>query len=136
MEGFRKIDLETAPSQPAGFTIINNRPKSRTKSPLLKKPLIVFGIVVAVLFVFGLILISPVQKAYSDAQATFAQVKITVDALKKQNIALASEELNKTKESLTQTQKSLDAMGYLKLVPIVNLYYGDALHLTKAGFYG
>ena len=27
-------------------------------------------------------------------------------------------------------------MGYLKFVPIAGMYYGDAQHLTKAGFYG
>jgi len=132
MEGFNKIDLQT-PSQPADPIIVDNRPRAKS---LRKKSLIVLAAVAAILFVFGLILIAPAQKAYSDAKKTFAQVKITVDALKKQNIALASEELDKTKESLTQTQKSLDAMGYLKFVPIAGMYYGDAQHLTKAGFYG
>ncbi|MDP2586086.1 MAG: DUF4012 domain-containing protein, partial [Candidatus Levybacteria bacterium] len=116
--------------------IINNRPKSKAKIALSKKTVILIGIIIVVLFIFGLTLISPVQKLYSDAQATFAQVKIAVDALKKQNIILASEELNKTKESLTQTQKSLDAIGYLKFIPIAGMYYSDAQHLTKAGFYG
>lgn len=139
MEGFKKIDLETVPSRlsrSAGHTIINNNPKPKGRIILPKKSLIIVGIAVIVFFVFGLILTSPVRKVYSDAKATFAQVKITVDALKKQNIELASEELDKTKESLTQTQKSLDAMGYLKFIPIAGMYYGDAQHLTKAGFYG
>ena len=136
MEGFNKIDLETVPSQSAGPTIINNRPKSKTRRALPKKSLIIFGIVAVVFLIFGITLIAPVQKAYSDAKATFAQVKVTVDALKKQNIALASSELDKTKDSLTQTQKSLDAMGYLKFIPIAGMYYSDAQHLTKAGFYG
>lgn len=136
MEGFNKINLEIPSPQPVRSRIINNRPKSKIKIALPKKSLIIIGAIVIVLFVFGLILISPVQKVYSDAKATFAQVKITVDALKKQNIVLASEELNKTKESLSQTQKSLDAISYLKFIPIVSMYYGDAQHLTKAGFYG
>lgn len=134
MEGFNKIDLETTPPT-ATPTIINNRPKPKTKK-LPKKSLIVLGVLGAILLVFGLILVAPAQRAYSDAKATFAQVKVTVDALKKQNIELASQELDKTKESLTQTQKSLDVMGYLKFIPVANLYYGDAQHLTKAGFYG
>jgi len=133
MEGFNKIDLEAAPSRPADPIIINNRPKARRSLP--KKSLIVLAVLAAVLLVFGLILIVPVQKAISDAKATFAQIKITVDALKKQNIAQASIELDKTKEKLTQTQKSLDAMGYLGFIPIVGIYYSDAQHLVKAGFY-
>ena len=135
MEGFNKIDLET-PSQSADPIIIDNRPKAKTKRALPKKSLIILAIAAVVILVFGLILIAPVQKTYSDAKATFAQVKVTVDALKKQNIALASTELDKTKDSLTQTQKSLDSMGYLKFIPIAGMYYSDAQHLTKAGFYG
>jgi len=136
MEGFNKIDLEaTPPSQPANPVIINNRPKVKTRR-LGKKSLIILGVLAVILLIFGVVLVAPVQKAYSDAKATFGQVKVTVDALKKQNITLASEELNKTKESLTQTQKSLDAMSYLKFVPIAGMYYGDVQHLTKAGFYG
>lgn len=136
MEGFNKIDLETAPSQPAGPRIIDNRPKPRTKRVLSKKSLIILGIIVAVLFIFGLTLISPIRQVYSNAQATFAQVKITVDALKKQNIALASAELDKARFNLTQTQKSLDALSYLKFIPIAGIYYADSQHLVKAGFYG
>jgi len=136
MEGFTKINLETAPSQPVGPKIINNKPKSGIRITLPKKTLIVLGAVAAILVGFGLILVSPVQKVYSDAKATFSQVKFTVDALKKQNIVLASEELNKTKESLAQTQKSLDEISYLKLIPVINMYYADSQHLTKAGFYG
>ncbi len=136
MEGFKKIDLETAPSQSVSPIVIDNRSKPKTKKAFPKKSLIVLGVVIAILFVFGLVLISPVQKVYSNAKATFAQVKVTVDALKKQNIALASAELDKTKESLTRTQESLNAMGYLKFIPIANIYYGDIQHLTKAGFYG
>jgi len=136
MEGFRKIDLGTAPSQPAGFTVVNNRPRSKIKMNFSKKTIIIVGGVIAVLVIFGLILISPVQKVYSDAQATFAQVKITVDALKKQNIEQASTELDKTKEKLTQTQKSLDAISYIKFFPILGMYYADSQHLVKTGFYG
>lgn len=135
MEGFNKIDLESSPS-PSNPTIINNRPKIKTRKALPKKSLIVLAVLTAVMLFFGIILIAPTQKAYSDAKATFAQVKITIDALKKQNIILASTELDKTKYSLTQTQKSLDSMGYLKFIPIANMYYSDVQHLTKAGFYG
>lgn len=136
MDGFRKIDLENVPSQPARFTVVNNRHRPKIKIALPKQVFIILGIIIAVLFVFGLILMSPVQKVNSDAQATFAQVKNTVAALKKQNITLASAELDKAKEKLTQTQKSLDAISYLKFFPIVGMYYSDSQHLVKAGFYG
>src|ERR1035437_1868670 len=104
MEGFSKIDLGTIPSQPARSRItriINNKPKPKMKVSFPKKLLIIPGVVVVALFILGFILISPVRKVYSDAQATFAQVKITVAALKKEDIVQASIELDKTKESLT-----------------------------------
>ena len=137
MEGFNKIDLENKTPQaiPQNRSRIVFPPKKKSRA-FPKKSLIILAVLAVVILVFGLILIAPVQKTYSDAKATFAQVKITVDALKKQNITLASEELDKTKDSLTQTQKSIDSMGYLKFIPIVNMYYSDAQHLTKAGFYG
>jgi hypothetical protein len=136
MEGFEKIDLESASTQPTNPVVVDNRPRKRTRRFFSKKLLVASAVLVAIIFVFGLILIAPMQKAVSDAQATFAQVKITVDVLKKQNIEQASAELDKTNEKLTQTQKSLDKMNYLKFVPIANMYYEDAQHLTKAGFYG
>jgi len=86
MEGFNKIDLEATPSKPADPIIVNNRPKVKAKRALPKKSLIILAILGAILLVFGLILIAPAQKAYSDAKKTFGQVKITVDALKKQNM--------------------------------------------------
>ena len=89
-----------------------------------------------ILVVFGFILIAPLQKVYTDAKATYAQVKITADALKKEDITQASIELDKTKEKLTQTQNSLDAIGFVKYIPLLNLYYADSQHLVKAGFYG
>ncbi len=134
MEGFKKIDLQ-APPQTAS-PIIDNRSRLRAKRTLPKKLLTTLAVVAGAILIFGLILISPVQKTYSDSKKTFAQVKVMVDALKKQNIEQASKELDKTKDSLTQTQKSLDAMGYLRFIPIVGMYYSDAQHLTKAGFYG
>ncbi len=139
MEGFEKIDLETVPSRlsrSAGPTIINNRPKPKGRIILPKKSLIIVGIAAIALFVFGLILTSPVRKVYSDAKDTFQQVKITVDSLKKQNIEQASADLDKTKGKLNQTQKSLDAISFVKFIPILGMYYGDAQHLVKAGFYG
>src|SRR3989344_5184450 len=136
MEGFDKIDLETVSPRSTEHAIISNRHSPKANLSLSKKSLIIVGAIAIALFIFGLILVSPVQKTYSDAKATFAQVKITVDALKKQNIELASSELDKTKKSLIQTQKSLDAMGYLKFIPVVNIYYADIRHLAKAGFYG
>jgi hypothetical protein len=137
MEGFKKIDLEAISSQPIEQTIVSrSRLRTKTKMSFFNKFLIVIAAIVALLVVFGLILVSPVKKVYLDAKATFAQVKITAGALKKEDITQASLELDKTKVSLTQTQKSLDGIKFLKFVPVLGMYYADSQHLVKAGFYG
>lgn len=137
MDGFKKIDLEAISSR-SGDETINNRSRLRakTKMNLFKKILIAFGVLIVILLVLGLILISPVQKIYSDAKITFEQVKITADALKKEDIVQASAELDKTREKLAKTQKSLDAIGFIKYFPILGIYYEDSQHLVKAGSYG
>jgi len=136
MEGFEKINLEAIPSKFTEPKIIDNRFKPRMKTNSFKMPLIVLGVLIIILVIFGLMTISPVLKVYTDAKATYAQVKVMVDALKKEDIAQASTELDKTKVQLTQTQNSLDAVGYIKYIPVLNLYYADSQHLMKAGAYG
>jgi hypothetical protein len=137
MEGFNKINLEPISSQHIGQAVANrSRLKNKTKMSFINKFLIFIVGIVVLLVIFGLFLMSPLRKVISDAKATFAQVKITVDALKKEDIAQASLELDKTKESLIQTQKSLDAIKFLKFIPVLGIYYADSQHLVKAGFYG
>lgn len=137
MEGFQKIELKTAPSQSEKLTIGNrSRLKTHKKMSILKKIFIIIGIVLALFVIAIIALIFPVKKVYIDAKETYVQAKIMADVLKKQDITQASSELDKTKEKLTRMQKSLDSLGVLKYIPLVNLYYSDAQHLVKAGFYG
>ena len=56
--------------------------------------------------------------------------------LKKQNVELASSELDKTKQDLEETQKNLNALNYLKFIPLLSGYYNDADRLVNAGFDG
>jgi hypothetical protein len=98
------------------------------------------GILLGCLLIFVLgsffMVVLPAQRTYKSAMKTQAQAKIAYDALKKQNIELASTELAKTKEDLEVTQKDLYSMGYLKYIPVASWYYNDADHLMKAGFEG
>jgi len=138
MEELGQTELGTTRSRLNRPVIVTNQPvfKNKMKTNSFKMPLIVLGILVIVLVIFGLMTISPVLKVYTNAKATYAQVKVMVDALKKEDIAQASTELDKTKAQLTQTQNSLDAVGYIKYIPVLNLYYADSQHLMKAGAYG
>lgn len=141
MDGFQKIDLEAnSEVSDAGKEKVEEIPMARKKRINLKnflkskKAKVTAGIlVIFILFsVFGIIL--PASAAYKSAQKTIAQARIAADAVKKQNVDLASVELSKTKESLTQTKKDLDRMGYLAYIPFANAYYNDVRHLVNAGF--
>ncbi len=148
MEGFEKIDLSS--SKATKNTKINDRVsdiksptpaysrKSRNKFGFFrsKNSLIVFVVVLILIVFSAFAVVLPAQKAIKSAKVTQAQARLMTDALKTQNIELASTELAKTKESLAIMQKDLNSMGYLGLIPVVNLYYGDAQHLVKAGAAG
>lgn len=139
MEGFEKINLE----EPNGLSkdipktintmsvnVIRNK---RKRSFLINKKILIGLLALVVLLIFFVVL--PVQKTYQSAKKTYAQLQITINAIKKQDIALASIELDKTRAALTQTQNDLNSMSYLRFIPIANGYYSDASHLMKAGFY-
>src|SRR3989344_1358557 len=126
MEGFNKIDLDVK-----NTNIAKPMAATKKKRPFLKIIFIILAVLIGLIVLFAVILIPPAQKTYKDAKDTFTQVKIAVDALKKQDIELASKEIDTTKSKLTQTQKDLDSMSYLKFVPPANTYYDDSQHLIK-----
>src|SRR5665811_311959 len=144
MDGFQKIDLEANTNEVADTNKgeVKEMPVSRRKHINFKNFLkskkgkgIAGVLVIFILFsVFGVIL--PARAAYSSAQKTIAQAKIAADAVKKQNVDLASVELAKTKDSLTQTKKDLDRMSYFAYIPLASGYYNDAKLLVNAGFNG
>lgn len=144
MDGFQKIDLEANTNEVADTNKgeVKEMPVSRRKHINFKNFLkskkgkgIAGVLVIFILFsVFGVIL--PARAAYSSAQKTIVQAKIAADAVKKQNVDLASVELAKTKDSLTQTKKDLDRMSYFAYIPLASGYYNDAKHLVNAGFNG
>ncbi|MFH1186681.1 MAG: DUF4012 domain-containing protein [Candidatus Levyibacteriota bacterium] len=140
MDGFQKIDLETNTEIPdANKEEVKEmvHKKSRFKNLIKsKKAKVALGVLLfLILFsIFGVIL--PANATLNSAQKTIAQARIAADAVKKQNVDLASVELVKTKEELISTQKSLNRMGYFAYIPFVNAYYNDAKHLVNAGFNG
>lgn len=141
MEGFEKIDLGSpvtlaTPKTAVGTTPVRPQAQMLQKGgrKFLRKRTI--AIVFFVLLLFSLLLILPAQKVYNSAKVTYVQAQGTLDAAKKQNISLASTNLEQTKQALTQTQKELHSIAILKWVPIAAWYYNDADHLVNAGFHG
>lgn len=154
MDGFEKIELDSPSVKPSPPTSLNQTPtpdfqeRSRFEGRKLEfggtrrfdlsrlrnrrvytGALIIFVIVVILIIIPGIItLIS--------ARRTYAQVKATLDAVKNQNIELADKELDKTRDALEDTQSKLRLLFVLRFIPGPNIYYNDATHLVKAGFYG
>ena len=149
MEGFEKINLDgpvnvpnnlpnstPAPKKSEAVSAPLDMPGRKTKFNFKNHKRLLTAVIVVVLLlvvsVFTIVL--PAEKTYKAAKKTYAQVQLTVDALKKQNVTLASTQLDQTKADLTETQKDLQAMSYLRFVPVANWYYSDATHLMNAGF--
>lgn len=137
MEEISKIDLNSSESVHVKSTVPahNNMIKSKL-SAHRKKILIGFSVIIVLLVIVSIVILIPAIKTYTSAKATYAQLKVAVDAVKKQNVEVASVELAKTKKSLAETQNDLKALSYLQFIPLANNYYNDATHLTAAGQHG
>ncbi len=147
MDGFEKIELQTASSQDQKTTLQETEsPPSRTRldggkkssfgrlQKLRSKRVYTSVGIVLVLFIF-LVFIPGILTVLS-AKNTYTQAKVTIAALKKQDIEAADKNLKKTRENLKDTQTKLNLLFVLKFIPGPNIYYNDATHLVKAGFYG
>lgn len=134
MDQISKISLNS--SNPAAIDAMPQSTKRRRlkiSKKTLAIPLAICGLFI-VFAVFGVIL--PVQTVYASAMKTYTQAKIAMDAIKKQNVVVASDELKKTKVSLLETKKELEAFSYIRYIPIVGMYYADANHIVKAVEHG
>ncbi len=145
MDNLSKINFET-PKQVLGNTqapspkaYSNSRANLKEKFKKLiknRKFQVSLAIISLLVVFFVLAVVFPALKTYQSVKVTYAQAKVTADAIKKQNVEKASVELAKTKDDLEEVQKNLHSMAYLKFVPIASWYYNDADHLVNAGFEG
>ncbi len=104
----------------------------KNKFGIPKKVRVAFLIV---LVLFGLISI-PAYATYRSGIKTYHQARLTAEAIKTQNIELASVEIEKTKKELGATRRNFAFLLPLKIVPVVNWYYNDAEHMMAAGAHG
>ncbi|MBI2031205.1 MAG: DUF4012 domain-containing protein [Candidatus Levybacteria bacterium] len=151
MEGFEKINL--GPTKSATTSSIKNTPKDMNSNSASRSyrvgsrknlfkflrsrnGLTILVVVVLLLIISSFAIVLPAQKTLKSARIAYKQAQIVADAVKKQNVELASQELVKAKADLAQTQKDLNSFSYAKFIPIVGLYYNDADRLVKAGIDG
>lgn len=135
MDGFE--NLATDPSKPSILERIKSFFKtSNIKSGNRGKATKIIGIILVLLVVLGVAVAIPTFPVVASAKKTNNQAQKALNALKKQNVALAGTELKKTREDLKETQKKLGSLAFTKFIPILGGYYDDADHLIKAGFHG
>jgi len=132
MDGFQKLDISAPSDKPSIFTKL----KRFIKLPRGGRSRKILLVVVVLLVLLGIgVGISGIA-VLASAKKTNAQAKLAVDALKKQNITLAGEELKKTRVALSDTQNIYKGLLLYKLVPIIGGYIDDGDHLIKAAFHG
>ncbi len=136
MSGFEKIELPQASKIAARDQKRSNMSSKKRKLRFTKPAFITLVILVIFIVLTIFFVVIPAKKTYTLAMQTVAKEKQFVSAIKGQNIALASDELDKTKTSLSQTQQSLHKISFLGFIPVVNWYYNDANHLLNADSYG
>ncbi len=122
VSGFDKIDLNN---------LNHSMPKRKNKKPKKRSRRTIIAVVI--FLIIGLLIGFPAYATYNSGLKTYRQSKVLFDAVKKQNITLASTELVKTKKSLEETRSSLRLLSPLKFIPVLNWYYNDADHLLTAG---
>ncbi len=135
MDDLPKITLRSERSEKiTAQKIAPDNTRMRGKKFIFPKKLLVVLAILLVLFVgLTIVLLAPFQRTYSSAKSTNVQAHLAWDAIKKQNITLADEELAKTKVSLAQTQNNLHGMSFVRFIPIAAWYYNDADHMLSAG---
>ncbi len=133
MDGFQKLDIGTSSTKPS---ILSKLKKFTPHLPKGGRSRKIALIVLVVLVLLGIGIGIPGVAVLASAKKTNTQAKLALDALKKQNISLASEELKKTRDALQDTQNAYKGLLIYKLVPILGNYIGDGDHLIKAAFHG
>ncbi len=124
MSSFEKIEFNKKVLDMSTKKRKNNRKKLSTK--------LIVSIIVIIIAI-GLAVGFPAYTTYNSGLKTYREARILLDAVKKQDIELASQELIKTKKYLQETQKSMQYLLPLKYIPLLNWYYNDADHLMTAG---
>ncbi len=138
MGGFEKIELNKAIKKTQKVIAHKEKQLVMTVKRKQNRKYLVLALVILILLgVIGFFAIGlPAVATYKSGIKMYREAKVLEDAVKKENIALASDELGKTKADLTETQNNLHKMFILNFIPIANWYYGDANHLLNAGASG
>ncbi|MBI3384962.1 DUF4012 domain-containing protein [Candidatus Gottesmanbacteria bacterium] len=93
----------------------------------------VFLVILGLVVVFGILI--PAQAVLLSVNDVKKAGKEAYEAAKQQNIALAEEKFKVARSKLQDTQNRLKILSWTTFIPGLGVYYKDADHLVKSGFY-
>jgi hypothetical protein len=102
------------------------------KIKMNRKAYSILGAIVLVIILFAI----PAYATYQSGLKTYREAQLVGKAIKKQNIAVAADEIKKTQMYLDETKRNFHFLIPLKIVPIASWYYNDVDHLLNAADYG
>jgi hypothetical protein len=129
----KKVPQDFAKSQSIPEdTMAKRRKTGGKKFKVSKKLYIGLGIFALIVLMISI----PAYFTYQSGLKTYRQAMLIKSALKKQNIELTGQEIQKTQVHLKETQKNLGYLLPLKFVPVISWYYTDAESMLNAGEHG
>ena len=108
------------------------RKKKATRIRVPKKVYIALGLIL----LFIVLLTIPAYLTYKSGLKTYRQAQLVSSALKKQNIALAGQEIDKTEKYLAETKRNFTILRPIKYIPLIGWYVGDVDHALNAADHG
>lgn len=91
------------------------------------------GGTVIILSLFFFFFVSPVMAIYSEINEISQVGRGLVENFKSQNVDGVGKDFSQIDESLVSVKKSLGRLSYLRVVPLIGLYYQDVQSVTEAG---
>ena len=89
-------------------------------------------LVVGFVLYIGLVVVPKTSDFTASVKGVVDQAEIVKTAIKEEDIPKAKEETVKLREGLENSKKTLDEVGFVRYIPVVNGYYNDAEHLISA----
>ncbi len=111
---------------------LDRQDKLKRKRGSWKKRLLVLGIVVLILAVA---VYFPVRGIYSSLKQISASAKAVSAAAKNENLDEIRAQINQMNSSVSDLNGALNMLFWMRALPWVGGFYGDAKHFAKAGEY-
>jgi len=136
----KKIELETEDTfeKRNDFLVetTDKKVKKRKMRPALKIFLIVLGILLLVIILFGGFLYFSFKDILAERGRLEGNINQIKQAVKEQNLGKVEEGINQTRDSLVVVEDKIGKISWLKAFPVLGNYVQDMGHGVKAGVAG